>query len=215
MFTGLIEDIGSVRDIRIGAEQAVLSVTTSLPMAELKLGESVAINGVCLTVTTFGNGHFSADVSPETLTCSSLGELKPGSPVNLERALKLSDRLGGHLVTGHVDGMAEVVERRLDGNAWRFSFKAGPELCALLVDKGSVAVDGISLTVNEVAAETFSLAVIPHTLEMTNLKERKVGDQVNVETDLIGKYIAKFTGNAGAKKQQGVTLDTLAKHGFL
>ncbi|NIP48510.1 MAG: riboflavin synthase [Gammaproteobacteria bacterium] len=215
MFTGLIEDVGTVRDIRISADQAVLSVKTAIPMSELKLGESIAINGVCLTVTQFGDGLFCADVSPETLNCTTLGKLSNGSRVNLERALRLTDRLGGHMVTGHVDGLAKVVERRQEGNAWRFSFQADESLCALLVAKGSVAIDGISLTVNEVAAESFSLAIIPHTLNMTTLDEFKVGDNVNVETDLIGKYVAKFIANNGTGKPQGVTMETLAKHGFL
>jgi len=215
MFTGLIEDLGTLRDIRSGADQAVLSIGTVLPMAELALGESIAINGVCLTVTRFAEGTFSADVSPETLDRTTLGRLSVGARVNLERALRLSDRLGGHLVTGHVDGLARIVERRQDGNAWRFRFQGDADLCRQLVDKGSVAVDGISLTVNEVQDDSFSLAVIPHTLGMTTLQERKVGDEVNVETDLIGKYVARFLQTGGHDKPQGVTMETLAKHGFL
>jgi riboflavin synthase len=215
MFTGLIEDLGTLRDIRSGADQAVLSIGTVLPMAELALGESIAINGVCLTVIRFAEGTFSADVSPETLDRTTLGRLSVGARVNLERALRLSDRLGGHLVTGHVDGLARIVERRQDGNAWRFRFQGDADLCRQLVDKGSVAVDGISLTVNEVQDDSFSLAVIPHTLGMTTLQERKVGDEVNVETDLIGKYVARFLQTGGHDKPQGVTMETLAKHGFL
>ena len=129
--------------------------------------------------------------------------------------MRLSDRLGGHLVTGHVDGLARIVERRQDGNAWRFSFQGGTALCSQLVDKGSVAVDGISLTVNQVQGDSFSLAVIPHTFAMTTLQERKVGDEVNIETDLIGKYVARFLQTGGHRKPQGVTMETLAKHGFL
>lgn len=215
MFTGLIEDLGTLKEIRTATDQARLSVSTALPMTELMLGESIAINGVCLTVTAFGDGAFSADVSPETLRCTSLGRLSRGSKVNLERAVRLSDRLGGHLVTGHVDGLAHIIERRQEGNAWLFRFQAGSELCAFLVAKGSVAIDGISLTVNDVDRETFSLAVIPHTLEMTTLQERKVGDEVNVETDLIGKYVARFLQAGDVAKPQGVTMDALAKHGFL
>ena len=125
MFTGLIEDLGTLRDIRTGADQAILTVGTALPVTEFTLGESIAINGVCLTVTRFAEGTFSADVSPETLDCTTLGRLSAGAKVNLERALRLSDRLGGHLVTGHVDGLARIVELRQDGNAWRFSFQGG------------------------------------------------------------------------------------------
>lgn len=215
MFTGLIEDIGTLRDLRLGTNQARLTVATGLPMTELTLGESIAVNGVCLTVTSFGDGSFSADVSPETLDCSNLGRLTRGARVNLERALRLSDRLGGHLVTGHIDGRAQIVERRQDGNAWRFRFHTEPAVSALLVTKGSVAVDGISLTVNEVSAETFALAIIPHTLALTTLQERKLGDEVNVETDLIGKYVARFMKDGTPGKAQGVTMDLLAKHGFL
>ena len=215
MFTGLIEDLGTLRDIRTGADQAILTVGTTLPITEFTLGESIAINGVCLTVTRFAEGAFSADVSPETLDCTTLGRLSAGAKVNLERALRLSDRLGGHLVTGHVDGLARIVERRQDGNAWRFSFQGGTALCSQLVDKGSVAVDGISLTVNQVQDDSFSLAVIPHTLAMTTLQERRVGDEVNIETDLIGKYVARFLQTGGHRKPQGVTMETLAKHGFL
>jgi riboflavin synthase len=215
MFTGLIEDLGTLQDVRTGADQASLTVVTGLPMSELTLGESIAVNGVCLTVTALGDGAFSADVSPETLKCTSLGSLSRGSRVNLERALRLSDRLGGHLVTGHVDGLARIAERRLEGNAWLFRFQAASEVSSLLVAKGSVTIDGISLTVNEVSENSFSLAVIPHTLKMTTLQEREVGDEVNVETDLIGKYVAKFLQDTPAEKSRSVTMETLAKHGFL
>jgi riboflavin synthase len=215
MFTGLIEDLGTLRELRIGGTQAQLTVNTGLPMTELTLGESIAVNGVCLTVTSFGDGAFTADVSPETLKCTSLGSLARGARVNLERALRLSDRLGGHLVSGHVDGMARITGRDLDGNAWRFTFQAEPGVMDFLVAKGSVAIDGISLTVNDVTEQTFSLAIIPHTLSLTTLQDRKVGDDVNVETDLIGKYVARFLRNGASEKPQGVTMETLAKHGFL
>ena len=215
MFTGLIEDIGTLQDIRTGADFASLTVATVLPMEEISLGESIAVNGVCLTVTSFGEGLFSADVSPETLRCTSLGQLSRGSRVNLERALRLSDRLGGHLVTGHVDGLARIVERSREGNAWVFRFQVDSSLCSYLVAKGSVTIDGISLTINDVTNESFSLAIIPHTLEMTTLQDRKVGDDVNVETDLIGKYVARFLQNGAVEKSQSVTMDVLAKHGFL
>ena len=215
MFTGLIEDLGTIRDLSTSAEQAKLTVATSLPMQEIKLGESIAVNGVCLTVTDYGNGSFTADVSPETLRCTSLGRLPGRSRVNLERAVRLSDRLGGHLVTGHVDGLARIAERRQSENAWLFRFLADRSICSFLVAKGSVAIDGISLTVNEVDDVSFGVSIIPHTLAMTTLQERKVGDEVNVETDLIGKYVARFLSSANTEKPQGITLDALAKHGFL
>ncbi len=215
MFTGLIEDLGTLREIHTGANQARLTVATGLPMTELALGESIAVNGVCLTVTSFGDGAFSAEVSPETMACTTLGNLARGARVNLERALRLSDRLGGHLVTGHIDGQGRIVERRKDGNAWRFKFQTDAAVSAFLVAKGSVTIDGISLTVNEVAQDTFSLAIIPLTLSKTTLQDRNVGDTVNVETDLIGKYVARFLQDGSNAKPQGVTMDLLAKNGFL
>jgi len=214
MFTGLIEDLGTLLDLRRGSDAASLTLTTALPMHELRLGESIAVNGVCLTVTASGSGRFSADVSPETLVKTTLGNLPKGARVNLERALRLTDRLGGHLVTGHVDGTARISERLRQGNAWRFVFQLDPLLTRLLVAKGSVAIDGISLTVNDVADDRFSVMVIPHTLTQTTLASREVGELVNVETDLIGKYVARLLG-ANGNPVRGVTLDLLAKSGFL
>src|SRR5512137_48966 len=159
MFTGLIEDLGSLLEIRHGGSAASVTVTTSLPLNELRLGESIAVNGVCLTVTGFTADQFSADVSPETLAKTTLGSLSRGAPVNLERALRLSDRLGGHLVTGHVDGQARTVERTRQGNAWRLAFQLEPALARQLVAKGSVAVDGISLTVNEAGDDSFTVMI--------------------------------------------------------
>lgn len=214
MFTGLIEDLGSLLEVRRGGEAASISVATQLPMTELRLGDSIAVNGACLTVTSFGNGRFTADVSPETLDRTTLALLGRGAPVNLERALKLSDRLGGHLVTGHVDGLGRIVERTRQGNAWRFGFECAAEIARLIVAKGSVAIDGVSLTVNEVRDDGFAVMVIPHTLAQTSLAGRQVGDQANIETDLIGKYVARLLGCA-EKQPRGVTLDLLAKSGFL
>jgi riboflavin synthase len=174
------------------------------------------VNGVCLTLTRFGGGRFTADVSPETLKVTTLGDLRRGSRVNLERALRLSDRLGGHLVTGHVDSVAQIVGRSRDENAWRFTFRFDdPHETKLLVTKGSVAVNGISLTVNQVTADGFSVMIIPHTLEMTSLSDSQVGDRVNIETDLIGKYVARFMEGEQPQKRTGISADTLAKHGFL
>jgi len=214
MFTGLIEDLGTLVELRRGGDAASVTVATALPMAELRLGESIAVNGACLTVTAFGDGRFTADVSPETLEKTTFSALNRGSRVNLERALRLSDRLGGHLVTGHVDGQARIVERVRQGNAWRFGFQCDPAMTCQIVAKGSVAVDGISLTVNEVHDERFAVMIIPHTLEQTNLAGLQVGSQVNIETDLIGKYVARLLG-AGDRQPRGVTLDLLAKSGFL
>ena len=214
MFTGLIEDVGTVLEVRQGSAGARVSIATNLPLAEVRLGESIAVNGVCLTVTGCGDGCFTADVSPETVQRTTFSSLTRSARVNLERALRLSDRLGGHLVTGHVDGLGRISELTRQGNAWRLACHLDPALARLLVAKGSVAIDGISLTVNEVAADRFAVMVIPHTLAQTNLTGRAVGDQVNIETDLIGKYVARLLA-AGAAPAGGVTLDLLAKSGFL
>jgi riboflavin synthase len=214
LFTGLIEDLGTLREVRRGAEETRLTVATALPMSELTLGESIAVNGICLTVVAFGNGSFSADVSTETVARTTFAELAPGHRVNLERALRLSDRLGGHLVSGHVDGVGTVLERTREGNATRFTFRIPAALSRYLVSKGSVAVDGISLTVNAVDGETFSLTIIPHTMVMTTLQALAAGGRVNIETDIIGKYVERFL-RAGEGKESSIDRQFLAKHGFL
>lgn len=216
MFTGLIEDLGSVRELRTGSDAVRITVETAIPMDELVLGESIAVNGICLTVVSFGGGTFSADVSPETLARTNLGELTPGRSVNLERALRLSDRLGGHLVSGHVDAVGTVLQRVRDRNAVRFTFRLDAAANRFVVEKGSVAIDGISLTVNAVTEETFSVAVIPHTLDVTTLKDRAVGGRVNVETDIIGKYVERLLpGGGGPPERKPLDLEYLAKHGFV
>ncbi|HKK01382.1 MAG TPA: riboflavin synthase [Desulfuromonadales bacterium] len=216
MFTGLIQDIGIVKKLHKGSEMCQLTVATALPMVELTRGESIAVNGACLTVVAFGDGIFTADVSPETLTRTTLGELAPGDSVNLERALRLCDRLGGHLVSGHIDGVGTVTARRREANAVLFALRVAPELARFIVEKGSVAVDGISLTVNAVDAEAFTLTVIPETLVATTLNDRQPGARVNIETDLIGKYVDRLLHPASAPAgHAAVDLDFLAKHGFL
>jgi riboflavin synthase len=192
MFTGLIEDVGKIASLRLNKRSAVLAVETRLPLRPMKPGASVAVNGACLTVIRKGRRTFTVDVSPETLDCTSLSGLGAGSLVNLERPLRLQDHLGGHLVTGHVDGVAFVEAIEKSGDFIFFRFRVPARIGALLVTKGSVAVDGISLTVNECSRLRFSVAIIPFTLRHTNLRTRRVGDKVNVETDLIGKYVYKF-----------------------
>jgi len=216
MFTGLIEDLGRVREWRREGERVRLVVETALPTAELRLGDSVAVNGACLTVVAIGSDSFTADVSPETLECTTLARTPAGSRVNLERALRLGDRLGGHLVSGHIDAMALIVERSQDRNAVRFTFRLPAAVNRYVAGKGSVTIDGISLTVNAADAETFSVAVIPHTLAMTTLQEKKVGDQVNLETDIVARYIARLLGvEESGPKAAPLDLEFLAKHGFL
>ena len=216
MFTGLIQSIGTVRRLDRRGDSASLRIGSSLVADDLALGESIAVNGVCLTVTGWDDDSFVVDVSPETLQSSNLGRLRPNSQVNLERALRLCDRLGGHLVSGHVDCIAAVRRRYRDHNVIRFEFRVPPENQRYLIEKGSVTIDGISLTVNAVDVDGFSVAIIPHSLEMTTLKDRREGDFVNIETDLIGRYVERLLqGDKGPSEGQGIGLEFLAKNGFL
>jgi riboflavin synthase len=192
MFTGLIEDVGKIASLRFTKRSAILVVETSLPVRPMELGASIAVNGACLTVVKKSTRTFTVDVSPETLKRTSLAILGKGSLVNLERPLRLQDRLGGHLVTGHIDGVAVVESMTLRGEFTFFNFRVPVQLGNLLVSKGSVALDGISLTVNDCSRRRFSVAIIPFTLAHTNLRALRVGDKVNMETDLIGKYVQKF-----------------------
>jgi riboflavin synthase len=197
MFTGLIEDVGTIGDLRLQQKSAVLTVKTKLPVRSMARGASVAVNGACLTVVKKGLRSFTVDVSPETLQRTSLETLTVGSMVNLERPMRLADRLGGHLVTGHVDGVGAVAAIEKQGEFTIITFQVPAPLGALLVPKGSVAVDGISLTVNVCRKQRFSVAIIPFTLRHPNLRARRVGDKVNVETDLIGKYVQSFMRQRG------------------
>ena len=192
MFTGLIEDVGKIGVLRIAKNSAVLEVKTKLPLRAMPLGASVAVNGACLTVVKKTKDVFTVDVSPETLQRTNLQSLAAGSLVNLEQPMRFQDRLGGHLVTGHVDGIGTVTAIKPEGGFTVFRFRVPAIISSLLVAKGSVAVDGISLTVNDCRRDGFSVAIIPFTLQHTNLRVRKVGDKVNLETDLIGKYIQSF-----------------------
>jgi riboflavin synthase len=192
MFTGLIEDVGRVGALRRKNGSAILTVETKLAARAMALGASVAVNGACLTVVKKLKGAFIVDVSPETLARTNLAQLQTGSLVNLEQSLRLQERLGGHLVTGHVDGVATVESIGKQGEFTIFDFRLPVRLGAFLVAKGSVAVDGISLTVNDCRRDGFSVAIIPFTLRHTNLHARSLGDKVNIETDLIGKYVHSF-----------------------
>lgn len=193
MFTGLIQDVGKIASLRQNKKGAILTVETRLPVRAMKLGASIAVNGACLTVIKRAKNTFTVDVSPETVNRTSLAILGVGTLVNLERPLRLQDELGGHLVTGHIDGLALVDSIETQGEFTFFSFGVDAQLGSCLVSKGSVAVDGISLTVNKCSRLRFSVAIIPFTLEHTNLRARRVGDKVNIETDLIGKYVQKFS----------------------
>ncbi|HZV81042.1 MAG TPA: riboflavin synthase [Geobacteraceae bacterium] len=215
MFTGLIEDVGRVVKLERRGSSASLSVATALPADGFRLGDSVAVNGVCLTVVVMKGDSLSFDVSPETLDTSSLGGLTPGGKVNLERAMRLSDRLGGHIVTGHIDCVATVAGRREESGNIIFDFRLPEENARFLVPKGSVAIDGISLTVNRVSSGGFSVNIIPHTAAMTTLHARRQGDTVNIETDIIGKYVDRLLTREGVEPSRGISLDLLARNGFL
>ena len=192
MFTGLIEDVGRVASSVLNKHSAVLTVETGLALREIPLGASIAVNGACLTVVQKGKRSVAFDVSPETMERTSLATIEPGTLLNLERSMRLKDRLGGHLVTGHIDGVGIVQSVQTRGDFTFFSLRIAQSLGSLLVSKGSVAIDGISLTVNRCNAREFSVAIIPFTFQHTNLRARRVGDKVNVETDLIGKYVRHF-----------------------
>ncbi len=192
MFTGLVETLGSITAVKNTGNGIRLSLKP-LTDYEVKLGDSVAINGVCLTVTTH-SGDISFDMSPETMQSTNLGRLKVGDRVNLERALRLSDRLGGHIVSGHVDNSGKIISRKPVGEYTIFTFESPPDVLKYVVKKGSIAIDGISLTVNDVDSKSFSVAIIPHTLKVTNLGEKNIGDSVNLEVDIIGKYVERLLG---------------------
>ena len=191
MFTGIVSDVGRVRRVRRG-ELLDLTIATALDTATISLGASVACSGACLTVVAVEPGAFAVQASVETLTSTTLGEWEEGMPVNLEKSLRLGDELGGHLVLGHVDGVARIVERRPDAESVRFAFEAPEELAPFIASKGSVALDGVSLTVNEVAQIRFGVNIIPHTLACTNFGSLRVGHRVNLEIDLIARYVARL-----------------------
>ena len=215
MFTGIVEEIGTVARITQGNHSAVLKIQAERVLENTKIGDSIAVNGVCLTVTEISASLFSADVMHETLNRSSLASLSRGSHVNLERAMQADGRFGGHFVTGHIDGMGEILRISRDGTAVWYTIRVDPKLTPYIVEKGSVAIDGISLTVAKTAQAEFSISAIPHTVGQTALNEKRAGDFVNVETDVIGKYIEKLTKAAcEQKKESKIKMDFLSNQGF-
>ncbi len=209
MFTGIIEELGTVE--RVGAGR--ITVRAQRVLEGTRLGDSIAVNGVCLTVTHLTGAGFTADVMPETLRRSSLGQLRPGSRVNLERAMAADGRFGGHIVSGHIDGMGQILALRDEGNAVWITIAAPPELLRGIVEKGSVAIDGVSLTVAAVTDQDFSVSIIPHTGGQTALLHRRPGEQVNLETDIIGKYVFRLLAPERAPKG-GITREFLTEYGF-
>lgn len=192
MFTGIIEEMGVVKSIKKGAKSAELFIEAKKICSDLHLGDSVATNGVCLTVTSIKGNLFSADVMGETLSRSSLGDLQQGGFVNLERAMSANGRFGGHLVSGHIDGVGKIISITKDDIAHWYKIQTTSEIMRYVIEKGSITIDGISLTVAKVERDNFSVSVIPHTLEQTTLQRKKIGSVVNLENDMVGKYIEKF-----------------------
>ena len=215
MFTGIVEEKGKIRYIQLGGESGVLSVKAKKVLQGTKIGDSIAVDGVCLTVTSLQPDGFTADVMTETIRRSSLGSCKAGSQVNLERAMAADGRFGGHIVSGHIDGTGVVRSMVREENAIWVSIETSPQILRLIVEKGSICIDGISLTVAKVDEAGFQVAVIPHTGEETTLLEKVPGNLVNLENDVIGKYVEKLLGlNKKEKKESGITMEFLEKFGF-
>ena len=211
MFTGIIEEVGSLKRLAGGQ----IAVACGKVLSDAHVGDSIAVNGICLTVTSFGGGQFTADVMPETIRRTSLSELRHGSAVNLERALMPMSRMGGHIVSGHIDGTGTIAGWKEEGNAILLTVAAEEGILRYIVEKGSVALDGISLTVAAAGAADFTVSLIPHTRESTNLREKHIGSLLNIETDIIGKYVERMLkGKDETQGQSGVTREMLQAYGF-
>ncbi|AOY58322.1 MULTISPECIES: riboflavin synthase [Desulfococcus] len=220
MFTGIIEGLGTIRGIQPTGEGCRLSVEADFRLSGTRLGDSIAVNGACLTAVALDGPRFTVDVSPETLDKTTLGRARIGDRVNLERALRLSDRLDGHLVSGHIDGIGTLTDRKHRSNAVIIAFRVPPALARYMISKGSVAVDGVSLTINACTNDVFEVSIIPHTAKLTTVGMKSVGDAVNIETDIIGKYVERFVaaGRNSARTEYddgSVDMALLARHGFL
>lgn len=212
MFTGIVEEIGTIRGVKKSAASAVLTIEAEKILEDVSLGDSIAVNGVCLTVTSFTKNIFTADVMHETLDRSSLGALRTGSKVNLERAMKADGRFGGHIVSGHIDGTGTISDIKRDDNATWYTIRTPAPLLRYIIEKGSVAIDGISLTVADVGKDYFKVSIIPHTAGNTILSMKKTGDVVNLENDCIGKYVEKLL--QPYKPDSNITKEFLLQHGF-
>jgi len=218
MFTGIVEEMGVIKRLEKSGAGTTLTILASTVMDDLEAGASVSVNGACLTVVSVGEREFAVEVSRETLAVTTLGQLAAGTPVNLERAMRVHDRIGGHLVAGHVDGVGSIQNRTPEGNAIVLTIEAPREVLRYCVHKGSITLDGISMTINEVSDRTFSVAVIPHTAKATTLGLKKPGETVNLEADLIGKYVERLLQDRGqlpAKPAPVIDRDYLQKHGLI
>lgn len=211
MFTGIVEELGKIKKITRGSTKQSIAISCSKILEDIHMGDSIAVNGVCLTVVDYGKDFFIADVMNETFSRSGLGSLAIGSLVDLERAMPANGRFGGHIVSGHIDGTGKIKSMRQDGNAVWFEIGAARDILDGIVEKGSIAVDGISLTVALVSADSFKVSIIPHTLQETVLGHRKIGDVVNLENDVIGKYVKKFME---CQDSTGITREFLLANGF-
>jgi len=214
MFTGIIEDKGRVLKVEYRGQEKRLTIGLPPHLTEVQLGDSINVNGVCLTVARKGQQSIELDLSKETLQRSALGELKQGDEVNLERALRLSDRLGGHIVNGHIDGVGVIIEKKKERDFLQLTIRIPESVSKYVVQKGSIAIDGISLTVNEYHGGEIRLTLIPYTIEKTTLVDKKVGDRLNVEADILGKYVEKLLAR-GDKKTGEMDLSFLKEHGFI
>ncbi len=215
MFTGIIEEVGVINRLSLSGNSGSIDVKASKVLEGTKIGDSIAVNGVCLTVTNLKSSGFVADVMPETIARSSLNILTTGSLVNLERAMPADGRFGGHIVSGHIDGTGIIEEIYRDENAVRISIRAANDIMQLIVEKGSITIDGISLTVASTAEDSFSVSVIPHTLSETSLIKKEIGNPVNLETDIVGKYVQKLLKSSSNEvKSNELTIEYLKEMGF-
>jgi riboflavin synthase len=221
VFTGIIESFGVIKRIESSGEGKILHIGCDLDLSQSKLGDSIAVNGACLTAVSLGKYDFKVDMAPETVARTTFKQMGPGKRVNIERALKLSDRIDGHLVSGHIDGTGTITSVKRNYNAVIITVDVNPVLAADMIEKGSVAVDGISLTINHCTGNGFTVSVIPHTADITTIGLKQVGDEVNIETDMLGKYVRKIlmggalNPDAGKPVNQDISMALLAKNGFL
>ena len=211
MFTGIIEEIGTIQSIQRSGNSAVLTIQADLILSDIHIGDSIAVNGICLTVTSFSNNSFCADVMHETLNRSSLKSLRSKSPVNLERAMPANGRFGGHIVSGHIDGTGTIRSTKQEANSVWYTIQTSPSILRYIVEKGSITIDGISLTVATVQNDSFQVSIIPHTLKQTILAYKRAGDMVNLENDCIAKYVERLLN---CQPKTTITTDFLTKNGF-